>query len=94
MRPSASTKIDAVFAQLASHPVPSTLCSGRSHGVDVLTAALDPEFGNGPSRFESQDGMMTPLNMSGSEPHANCTRLSCLSRLLAQGAFLTVPRGI
>ena len=39
MRPSASTKIDAVFAQLASHPVPSTLCSGRSHGVDVLTAA-------------------------------------------------------
>ena len=60
------------------------------HGVDVLTTALDPEFGNGPSRFESQDGMMTPLNMSGSEPHANCARLSCLSRLVAQGAFLTV----
>ena len=39
MRPSAPTKIDAVFAQLASHPVPSTLCSGRSHRVDVLTAA-------------------------------------------------------
>ena len=39
VRPSASTKIDAVFTQLASHPVPSTLCSGRSHRVDVLTAA-------------------------------------------------------
>ena len=39
MRPSASTKIDAVFTQLTSHPVPSTLCSGRSHGVDMLTAA-------------------------------------------------------
>ena len=39
VRPSASTKIDAVFTQLASHPVPSTLCSGRSHRVDVLRAA-------------------------------------------------------
>ena len=39
VRPSAPTKIDAVFTQLASHPVPSTLCSGRSHRVDVLTAA-------------------------------------------------------
>ena len=60
------------------------------HGVDVMTTARDPEYGNGPSRYEQQDGMMTPLNMSGSELHANCARLSCLSLLLAQGAFLTV----
>ena len=38
------------------------------HGVDVMTTALDPEYGNGPSRYELQDGMMTPLNMSGMNP--------------------------
>ena len=38
------------------------------HGVDVMTTARDPEYGNGPSRYELQDGMMTPLNMSGMNP--------------------------
>lgn len=45
-----------------------TVLAFLEHGVDVLTTALDPEFGNGPSRFESQDGVMTPLNMSGTNP--------------------------
>ena len=45
------------------------------HGVDVRTTAKDPDF---PSRFEEQGGMMTPLNMTGSEP-PNCARPFCSS---------------
>jgi hypothetical protein len=35
------------------------------HGVDVLTSADDP---NDSPQFDEQDGMMTPLNMSGTNP--------------------------
>ena len=52
------------------------------HGVDVRTAAKDPDF---PSRFEEQGGMMTPLNMTGSEPHAPSSCPFCLTAC----AFLT-----
>ncbi len=37
------------------------------HGVDVLTTAMDPDY-PGSDTFEETGGLMTPLNMSGTNP--------------------------